>query len=817
MSTYLYAEILLPVPPNQTFTYYIPENMQGNISVGARVVVNFGKRKLYTGIVVSLHNKKPNFDAKPIEDLQDESSFVTSKQLELWEWISNYYCCSKGDVLNAAIPSALIPSSQSNFYFNENSDSEDILNDSEIKIIEFLQNAKVAEINKITEGTGIKYPMHQLQNLHQKGLISINQQVYKSYKPVYKNFIRFKYEFIEKNLLEFEKITSKNSRQKDILDFLIESLSNKDENEINIEESDIIKNLSVSKTSIVSLAKKGLINTTKQEISRIEQFDVEYTPSPVLSKAQQDAYNLVKKGIDDKKPILLHGVTSSGKTEIYIKLIEDIVAEGKQALYMLPEIALTTQMILRLRRYFGNKIGVFHSKYSLNSRSEIYQKLLNNEFDVILGVRSSVFLPFKNLGIIIVDEEHESSYKQQNPDPRYNARDVAIVMSKIHNCAVVLGSATPSIESYNNAKKDKYKLVELNTRYGDVALPIIHIVDIKDGYRRKIMKNHFHPDLINSIGTALQNKEQVILFQNRRGYSPYLECKDCGWVPYCNSCNVSLTYHKYGNSLNCHYCGESFPMLYICKSCGSTNLKTKGLGTERIEDEIIEFFPDARVARLDLDAAKSNKSYEKILKDFANYNTDILVGTQMITKGLDFERLSLVGILNADNMLNFPDFRAFERAYQLFAQVSGRAGRRNKQGKVIIQTFNPTHPILKQVLDNDYLEMYNNQISERTIFRYPPSWSFIIIKLKNKDKQKVYSAAGFLANELKKKLHQRVKGPEEPLINRIKNYYILNIHLRFEKDISAVKIKNLILSQIAAIRSNKELSSTLFEIDVDPI
>ena len=817
MSTYSYAEILLPVPPDQTFTYYIPENMQGDISVGARVVVNFGKRKLYTGIVVSLHNQKPDFDAKAIEGLQDDSSFVTSKQLELWKWISDYYCCSKGDVLNAAIPSALIPSSQSSFYFNEDSDFEDSLNDSEIKIIEFLQNAKVAEISRISEVTGLKYPMRQLQNLHQKGLISINQQVSKSYKPVFKNFIGFKYEFIEKNLIEFEKISNKNSRQKDIVDFLVETLTNSGEIEISIEESDIIKKLSVSKTSLASLAKKGLIKTTKQEVSRIEHFDVDYASSPVLSKAQQDAYISVKSGIDEKKPVLLHGVTSSGKTEIYIKLIEDAVSQGKQALYMLPEIALTTQMILRLRRYFGNKIGVFHSKYSLNSRSEIYQKLLKNEYDVILGVRSSVFLPFQNLGIIIVDEEHESSYKQQNPDPRYNARDVAIVMGKIHNCAVVLGSATPSIESYNNANKQKYKLVELNTRYGDVALPTISIVDIKDGYRRKIMKNHFHPDLINSIGAALQNKEQVILFQNRRGYSPYLECKDCGWVPYCDSCNVSLTYHKFGNTLTCHYCGESSPMLYICKSCGSTNLTTKGLGTERIEDEIIDFFPEARVARLDLDAAKSNKSYERILKDFANYNTDILVGTQMITKGLDFERLSLVGILNADNMLNFPDFRAFERAYQLFAQVSGRAGRRNKQGKVIIQTFNPTHPILQQVLDNDYQGMYNDQISERSTFKYPPNWSFIIIKLKNKDKQKVYAAAGFLANELKKKLYQRVKGPEEPLINRIKNYYILNIHIRYEKNISAVKIKNLILSQISAIKSNKDLSSTSFEIDVDPL
>ena len=817
MSGYRFAEILLPVPLHQTFTYSIPKEFDGKITKGLRVTVNFGKRKLYTGIVISVHNKIPDFEAKDIEDYDDEQKFVTEHQLQLWKWIAEYYCCAQGDVLNAAVPSALIPSSKSGFYYDDTNNFDGELNEAENKIVAFMQNAKESELDKIAEATTIKNPMRQLQSLQQKGIININQNIHKKYKPVYKNYIVFKNEFIENHAEEYEKLNKKASRQKDIINFLNNELLKSKQTKIEIEESEIIKTLSVSKTSIIGLEKKGLISTEKREVSRIEQFDTQKVASPKLSEAQQIAFYSTKEGIRKKKPVLLHGITSSGKTEIYIKLIEEVVNKGKQALYMLPEIALTTQMILRLRKHFGDKIGVFHSKYSLNSRSEIYQKLLKSDYNVILGVRSSIFLPFQDLGIIIVDEEHESSYKQQNPDPRYNARDIAIVLSNIHKCPVVLGSATPSVESYNNAINGKYKLVELNTRYGDVALPEISIVDIKDGYRRKIMKGHFHPDLLNSIKTTLDNKEQVILFQNRRGYAPYLECKDCGWVPHCNSCNVSLTYHKFGNSLTCHYCGEKFGMVYICQSCGSTKLTTKGLGTEQIEDEITSFFPEARVARLDFDTAKTNKSYERIFKDFANYNTDILVGTQMITKGLDFERLSLVGILNADNMLNFPDFRAFERAYQLFAQVSGRAGRRKKQGKVLIQTYNPSHQILAHVLNNDYLSMFKDQINERAAFRYPPDWSFIIIKLKNKDKQKVHDAANTLANKLKLNLYERVKGPEEPLINRIKNLYILNIHLRFEKKISSAKIKMFIIDQIASIKANKELNATSFEIDVDPI
>jgi primosomal protein N' (replication factor Y) len=817
MSDYRFADILVPVPLVNKFTYRIPSDIADRIKPGHRVLVNFGKRKQYNGIVVALHNNDPEVEAKPILEAPDSSRFVTEKQTQLWKWMANYYCCSEGEVLRAAIPSNLIPSSESNFYYNVENDYQSDISDSENKIISFLQNSKLADINMISEATELKNPLKYLQSLQEKGIIFIDQQLTKVYKPSFRNYIRFSNKHIDDNIEEYEKLVKRASRQKDVIDYLIICITETGEEFVEIEERLIIDKLNISKSSLASLAKKGLIEAIRKEISRFVNEEQERHNSPVLSNAQKIAFDLVKEGFENNQPVLLHGVTSSGKTEIYIRLIEETLSRGKQVLYMMPEIALTAQMINRLSKHFGNKIGVYHSRHTLNVRSEIYKKLLNHEKDIILGVRSSVFLPFDNLGLIIVDEEHENSYKQHNPDPRYNARDMAIVMSYLQKSNIVMGSATPSIESYSNAKNGKYKLVELTTRYGDVALPIILIADIKDAYRRKIMQLHFHPILIDEINTAISNKEQVILFQNRRGFSPYLECKECGWVPHCSNCNVSLTYHKFKNVMVCHYCGEKYKVSVKCESCGSPEMTTKGLGTQRIEDEVTSLFPDARVARLDYDTANSRKRFEKIISDFENYKTDILIGTQMITKGLDFERLSLVGILNADNMLNFPDFRAFERSFQLFAQVSGRAGRRSKQGKVIIQTYNPGHNILKQVLVNDYLAMFETQIDERTHFRYPPVWNFVIVKLKNKNKEKVYKAAEILSENLRRDFFQRVIGPQEPLINRISNYYILNIHIRFEKSLSAVKIKKSILENVAVVKKQEGLGSTIFEIDVDPI
>ncbi len=815
MQEFKFAEILLPLALEKKYTYSIPENLCNSVKVGRRVLVNFGKRKLYTGIVSELHNIEPDFDAKEILDSPDKDVFVNSKQLKLWDWIADYYACMHGEVLNSSVPRNLIPSSESKFYYNFENTYNDTLSVSENKILALLEQAKCADVSEIIDGTEIKNPLKQLQILQEKGIINVDQQIVKPYKPLVKNFVSFRNEFIEKNPNEFEKLNSKDSKQKEILKYLIEVTNTT--SEVDILESRILKATNSGKSSLSSLAKKGFIELIKKEESRISTESNTLYDISELSEHQSTAYNSISDYFDNQTPVLLHGVTSSGKTEIYIKLMQETLNKGKQVLYMLPEIALTTQIIERLRKHFGDKIGIFHSRYPLNNRSEVYKALLKHELQIVLGVRSSIFLPFDNLGLIVVDEEHESSYKQHDPDPRYNARDTAIVLSKIHNSNILLGSATPSVESYNNALTGKYKLVELTKRFGDVKMPEIEVVDLKDAYRRKIMNAHFHPILVEHIQNTLEKKEQVILFQNRRGYSPNIECKDCGWVPYCKNCNVSLTYHKYENKLICHYCGEKYHLITTCESCGSTNINSKGLGTERIEDEAKILFPEAKVARLDYDTAKSKKHFESIIKNFENSNIDILIGTQMITKGLDFANLTLVGILNADNMLNFPDFRAFERSYQLLAQVSGRAGRREKQGKVIIQTFSPDHPIIQQVLTNDYIGMFNDQQNERSAFKYPPFWNFIVIKIKHKDKHRVLAAANILADSLRKGLNNRVLGPEEPLINKISNYYILNIHIRFEKELSASKIKNAILARIKAIKGLKDFSSSKFEIDVDPI
>ncbi len=817
MSVNRFADIIVPVPLNQNFTYLIPEDLVNNVTIGTRVIVNFGKQKLYTGIVYNIHNSIVVDDAKEILDTPDIKTIVLAPQLKLWNWIAKYYCCSLGEVMKAALPSNLIPSSESEFYYNCENDFNGKISLSEDKIISFLRNVKCSNITKIADATGIKFPIKQLQQLQQKKIVSVNQQLEKKYTPIYKKLVLFSNSMLEKNWSAYESIVNRAVKQKELIEYLISETLISSNGIIEIDSKELMQKFNASKSSIDSLEKKGIIQYKKIEISRFVFDDEGRHKSPILSNVQQNAYEEILKGFSENKPVLLHGVTSSGKTEIYIKLIENVIKNGRQALYMLPEIALTSQMIRRLRKHFGNKIGVYHSKYSLNNRSEVYQSLINHEYDVILGVRSSIFLPFDNLGIIIVDEEHENSYKQQNPDPRYNARDMAIVLAGIHKSSILLGSATPSIESYHNAKVNKYFLVEINERFGKIALPEINLVDLKDAYRRKIMKSHFHPVLIEEIEKVLNSGEQVVLFQNRRGYSPFLECKNCGWVPQCEHCNVSLTYHKYENSLVCHYCGHKRYPVSVCESCGSKNIVTKGLGTERIVDEVQQIFPQARVARLDYDTASSKKRFEKILRDFENQKTDILVGTQMVTKGLDFDNLRLVGILNADNMLNFPDFRAFERSYQLLAQVSGRAGRRDKQGKVIIQTYSLKHPILKQVFDNDYASMYKDQITERALFRYPPNWNFIIIKLKNKDKNKLYNAARSLVFILKKVLHQRVLGPEEPLVNRISTYYLLNVHVRFEKNLSSGKIKELIVNSLNQIKQNPEFRSIRFEIDVDPI
>ena len=765
-----YAEILLPVSIKDTFTYSIPDDLLTIIEVGHKVLVNFGKRKLCTGIVVKLHNDTPNFEIKSILSLIDNNVFANQKQLQFWKWIANYYCCTLGDVMNAAIPQNLIPTSKTEYFF---------IHENEIK--ETLNNPKLK----------------------------------KTYKPLFKTIIEFDIKNINPQNID-KIIKGKFTKQQEFLQYLITETNKHDTFEIDINE--IIKKFNISRFSLKSLENKQIIKIKQVEKSRLNLSAdfINGQNTIIFNEDQNKAYNQIINSFQTDKPVLLHGVTSSGKTEIYIKLIENTLQNNKEILYLVPEIVLSAQIIERLQTHFGEKVAVYHSKYSTNIRAEIYNSVLSSKINIVLGARSAIFLPFNNLGLIIVDEEHDSSYKQQNSAPRYNARDMAMVLGKIHNADVILGSATPSFESYYNTIKEKYSLVELNTRYGNITPPKITILDVKDAYRRKIMQGHFHPVLIDNIKQSLTNNKQIILFQNRRGYSPHIECKDCGWVPYCKNCNVSLNLHKSKNALICHYCGEKYDIVDTCSDCGSKQLSTKGFGTEQIEEEVTKLFPAAKIARLDLDTATSRKRYEKIINDFENQQLDILIGTQMLSKGFDFANVNLVGILNSDNMLTFPDFRAYEKSYQIMTQVSGRAGRRDDNANVLIQTFNPQNIIIKNIITNDYKSIFYSQIQERQLFKYPPFWNFIIIQLKDKDQNKLYNAANRIVIELKTVLHERVKGPEEPLINKINNYFIQNIHIRFEKQISSEKIKKLIIEKINSFVVQKDFPSIKIEVDVDP-
>ncbi|HNQ67116.1 MAG TPA: primosomal protein N' [Bacteroidales bacterium] len=813
----LFADIILPLSLNNIYTYSIPEEFGDVVKPGFRVIVGLGKRKLYTGIVAKVHKDTPSFETKEILSVQDSIPFMCKQQIQLIKWISDYYCCSQGEVLNAAIPSTLIPSSGTKVFLVDNDNNSYCPSSSEVKILDFLKNAGESDIFQITLATQISNPMRLLENLSLNGLISLNQKMGKSYKPVYSDVIVFDNMVLDNNTDLCEKILAGNNRQKDVLSFLVNDKIERNLIECEYPIKAIVEKFGISKSVLVSLEKKGLLRIEKREYSRYIYEERGSNNTFQLTDNQQNTYEYINDRFKEKKPVLLHGVTSSGKTEIYIKLIEQKLKENKEILYLLPEIAMTSQIIERLQKYFGNKIGVFHSKYSANSRAEVYIKILKKEIKIILGVRSAVFLPFSNLGLIIIDEEHESTYKQNDPDPRYNARDVSLVLANIHKANIVLGSATPSIESYQNAVSGKYALVELNERYGKVKVPEILIADMKEAYRKKMMNSYFHPLLTEEIINAIANNQQVILFQNRRGYAPTLECADCGWVPYCRNCNVSLNYHKYENKLVCHYCGEKYDLLNKCASCGSSKIKLRGLGTERLEEEAARLFPQAKIVRFDYDTANSRIRFEKIVKSFENHEYDILIGTQMVSKGFDFENVALVGILNADNMLNFPDFRAFERAYQLMTQVSGRAGRRKIQGKVIIQTYNPEHQVIKNVVSNDYLSLFSAQVEERKQFNYPPFWNFIIIKLKHKDKRRLYRGALALADSLKSEFSNRVKGPQEPLVNKISNYFYLTIHLRFEKELSSQKVKKKVMEMIHSLKSESEFGSIITEIDVDPM
>lgn len=817
-----FVDVILPLPLPGFFTYRVPYEMNDKISLGLRVVVQFGRKKLYTALIYNIHENIPQkYEAKYILSVLDEKPIVNKLQLKFWEWLAEYYLCSIGEVMNAALPSSLKLASESKLVINPDFDGDvSQLNEREYTIVEALENNNVLTLNEVSDIIQQKKIFPIINTLIEKGVVLLEEELEQRYKPKKESFIRLSEKFhSEENLKSLlDDVEKKAPKQLELLMGYLALLKGKyDCSEI--KKTDLIAKTNSNHSIINSLQKKGVLEIFDKKVSRLEKYEKAVESMPELSEDQQKAYIEIEEGFKERDTVLLHGVTASGKTEIYIHFIQKTIERGEQVIYLLPEIALTTQIINRLRRFFGNIVAVYHSRFNQNEKAETWSKLLdkNSGLQIILGARSSVFMPFSNLGLIIVDEEHENSFKQFNPSPRYNARDAAIYLSQLHKAKVLLGSATPAVESYYNASTNKYKLVELTKRFRNIQMPEILVVDIKEETRRKKMHSHFSSYLVEQITEALENKEQIILFQNRRGFSHRIECELCNWSPQCKNCDVTLTYHKFYNHLKCHYCGYSIPMPSKCSACGSSKMILKGFGTEKIEDEIPIFFPKAKAVRMDLDSTRSKHAYQRIINDFEDKKIDILIGTQMVTKGLDFDNVSIVGILNADNMLNFPDFRAFERSFQLMAQVSGRSGRKSKRGKVIIQSFNPYHAIIRNVIDNDYLAMYKDQILERRNFKYPPFYRLIQITLKHRDAQKLNNASNELAKNLRQEFGKRILGPEYPLVSRIKNEYLKNILFKIEKGSQLNTLKHILQQKIEQFMEDANNKGVKIILDVDPM
>ena len=752
-----YADILLPVPLEGFFTYAVPERLREQIAFGMRVLVNFGPKKTYVGIVVRIHDEEPKgYNTKEIIDIADKQPMLLDKQLQLWQWIAEYYLAPIGDIYKAAMPAGL----------------------------------------KAEDG----------------------------YKPKTETYIRLaeKYRTVEALHIAINMLTRAEKQLAAFLGYLQLSHWDEAEHHANIEEitrEELMNASHSTSTTIGMLVKRGMLETYEKEVGRLNHSG-EPHPENIqkLSQAQQDAYNAILFSMMRKNVTLLHGVTSSGKTEIYIHLIQHTLDEGKQVLYLLPEIALTVQIMDRLQKVFGRRLGIYHSRYSDGERVEIWQKQMSNApYDIILGARSAVFLPFQKLGLVIIDEEHETSFKQQDPAPRYHARSAAIVLASMYGAKTLLGTATPSIESYYNAKTGKYGYVSLTQRFEGIELPEFRIVDVKDLQHRKMMTGPFSPMLLAEVRKALEEGKQAILFQNRRGFAPMIECKQCGWVPHCQHCDVSLTLHRNTNQLTCHYCGYTYSIPTKCPNCEGTELRTRGYGTEKIEESIRDIFPEAKVARMDLDTTKTRNAYERIINDFAMGRTNILIGTQMISKGLDFANVSVVGILNADSMLNFPDFRAYEHAFMMMAQVGGRAGRKGKRGLVILQTKSPDLPIVQQVMNNNYEAMYEGVTAERKEFHYPPFYRLVYVYLKHRDDNVVASAAATLAFKLRIWFGERVLGPDKPSVAKVKSLNIRKIMIKLENGIDIQKVRQYLRKAHSDILKDKRFNSLVIYYDVDPL
>ncbi|GAB5554235.1 MAG: primosomal protein N' [Saprospiraceae bacterium] len=816
-STQTYAEVVLPMALPQNYTYQIPEAWIAQASFGKRVEVQFGKNRIYAGLIVRISNEAPTaYQAKAIQSVIDANPIINAQQYRLWTWMTKYYCCTMGEIMNAALPANLKLSSETRVSISPVFDKNySHLNDKEYLIAEALtiqEELSIADIQGIL-GQKTVYPL--IRSMLEKKIVYLQEDLKEKYKPKKVHCVRLAEPYASQpELIEeaFEKL-SRSIKQADTLMAYIQ-MSRQAEY---VRRSDLCKKTQVTSSVIKAMEKKGVLELYEQAISRIGKYDEETIDKSALSDQQVEAIQSIKTQFEEKNVLLLHGVTGSGKTRVYIELIQEALQRGEQVLYLLPEIALTTQIVSRLQKIFGDDIAVYHSRLNNNERVELWQEVLNGK-PIILGPRSALFLPFSKLKLIIVDEEHDPSFKQYDPNPRYHGRDTAIVAGNIHNAKTILGTATPAMETYDNARRGKYGLVEMPERFGGIQLPKVEIIDAGKERRDKTMHSIFTSGLLNGIKTTLAAGEQVILFQNRRGYAPAYHCTTCdNWHAECIHCDVSLTYHKFHNTLKCHYCGYTATLPVACPACGAKTLALRGFGTEKIEDELKIFLPDATIQRMDYDTVRSKDGHAKIINRFQEGEIDILVGTQMVTKGLDFDKVGLVGILSADQILHFPDFRAAERSFQLMVQVSGRAGRKGQQGSVLIQSYNTTHPVLKEVLESDFHGFFAREIEERQQFKYPPFIRLIKVSLKHKQPRTVNEAAKLYGSFIKKHLGDRVKGPAIPYVSRVRGYYVLDFLVKLEKETSKMsRIKEVLMEGMYQLHQKKGYTGVRVNIDVDP-
>ena len=817
-----YADVILPLPLENSYTYGIPADLEQAVIPGCRVIVHFGKKRYYTAIVMDVHERKPDsqYETKEIYALLDATPVLRRPQLRFWKWIASYYLCKLGDVYKAALPSGLKLESETAVTYNEAFEADGPLRPNEQTVLDAFAGVLKLTVSELEKKTGLRNVVPVVASLMAKGAVEVSEELKRGFMPKMQTFIRLPEAYKDEEKLQAVFNEFKRAKKQELLLVCFLDLSHALNPVLarELSKKELLESSGCSPAILDGLLKRGVLESYEKEVGRLQVPVCRLqTPSP-LSPAQEKAYGEIHDVFGTKDVCLLHGVTSSGKTEIYVRLIDEVLKMGRQVLYLLPEIAITTQITERLAKLFGDKLLVYHSKFSDNERVEVWNRLLHgNGPMLVLGVRSSLFLPFKDLGLIVVDEEHENTYKQQDPAPRYHARNAAIVLAGMHGAKTLLGSATPSIDSYFNATTGKYGLVELSTRYGDCLMPEILPVDIKELRRKKIMKDTlFSPILVEKINSALERGEQAILFQNRRGFAPVVECKSCGWVPHCVNCDVSLTYHKFRNELVCHYCGYKIQLPHQCPMCEIPELRMMGFGTEMVEEEIATLFPAAKAERLDFDTARTRTAYERIIADFEKGKTQILIGTQMLSKGLDFGNVSVVGILNADSLMNFPDFRAHERAFQLMVQVSGRAGRRDKRGTVVLQTSQPDHPLIRMVERFAYKEMVRLQLGERSMFRYPPYYRLIVIVLRSRNDSILQELSVLYADNLRRRLGERVLGPVTPPITRVQTLHIRKIVLKIEVAAAIAPVREILEAVHAEMQRYLPFKQLIVHYDVDP-